>query len=394
MYHQRRQNTLKEKKGVFTTRIPQDPEVEGGPLHRWWLESRPEVERVLDSPVLRPIPAPAEETVGSQESAPTTPEWNLTQIRADQVWNEFGITGEGILVGQSDSGVQGNHPEFAQQYRGRKEGHDYNWFDPWNHSTQPTDIGGHGTHTLGSILGKNVGVAPGAEWIGCTNLARNLANPALYLDCMQFMLAPFPLGGDAFQDGDPLRGAHVLNNSWGCPIEEGCDANALLPAVRGLRAAGVFVVASAGNEGSACSTVASPIALYDESFSVGAVDIERELADFSSRGPVTADESGRIKPDIVAPGVNVLSAYPNSSYEYNDGTSMAGPHIVGVVALIWSANPSLIGEIERTEQILTETTQPATGAPEECGDATATPNNGVGYGLVDAYAAVERALRE
>ncbi len=369
-------------------------EVEGGPLHRWWLESRPEVERVLDSPVLRPLPAPAEETIGSKDTPPTTPEWNLTQIRADQVWNELGIKGEGILVGQSDSGVQLDHPEFAQQYRGRNEGHDYNWFDPWNHTSQPVDLGGHGTHTLGSILGKNVGVAPGAEWIGCTNLARNLANPALYLDCMQFMLAPFPLGGDAFQDGDPLRGAHVLNNSWGCPIEEGCDADALLPAVRGLRAAGVFVVASAGNEGPACSTVASPIALYDESFSVGAVDEERELADFSSRGPVTADGSGRIKPDIVAPGVHVLSAYPNSSYEYNGGTSMAGPHIAGVVALIWSANPSLIGEIERTEQILIETTQPATGAPEECGDVTATPNNGVGYGLVDAYAAVERALRE
>ncbi len=120
-----------------------------------------------------------------------------------------------------------------------------------------------GTHTLGSILGKNVGVAPGAEWIGCVNLARNLANPALYLDCMQFMLAPFPIGGDPFRDADPLRGAHVINNSWGCPIEEGCDPNALLHAVRGLRAAGVFVWGSLGNEGAACSTVALPIALYD-----------------------------------------------------------------------------------------------------------------------------------
>ncbi|MGB0387800.1 MAG: S8 family serine peptidase [Ardenticatenaceae bacterium] len=368
-------------------------EVEGGPLHRWWLESRPEVARVLDSPVLRPLPEPLVSAVG-EEQAPTTPQWNLTLIGAERVWNEFGVTGEGIMVGQSDSGVQGDHPEFSARYAGREAGHDYNWFDPWNHTKQPTDIGGHGTHTLGSVLGKSVGVAPGAEWIGCVNLGRNLANPALYLDCLQFMLAPFPIGGDPIRDGEPSRAADVLNNSWGCPAEEGCDPNALQPAVSALRAAGIFVVASAGNEGSGCSTVASPIALYDEAFSVGAVNSDRQLADFSSRGPVTADGSGRIKPDIVAPGVNVLSAYPNSTYQYNQGTSMAGPHIVGVVALIWSANPDLIGDIDRTEQLITDTAQPASGSPEKCGDPDALPNNGTGYGLVDAYEAVKQALEE
>ena len=109
------------------------------------------------------------------------------------------------------------------------EGDDYNWFDPWNGKPSPYDDGGHGTHTLGTIVGQNgIGIAPDATWFACANLNRNLANPALYLDCMQFMLAPFPQDGDPFTDGDPTRAADVLNNSWGCPELEGCDPNALL----------------------------------------------------------------------------------------------------------------------------------------------------------------------
>jgi subtilisin family serine protease len=209
---------------------------------------------------------------------------------------------------------------------------------------------------------------------------------------MQFMLAPYPYGGDPFQDGDPTRSAHVLNNSWGCPEQEGCDANALLPAVKALRAAGIFVVASAGNDGPACETIQHPIALYDEVFSVGAIDQSGNLASFSSLGPVTADGSGRLKPDIVAPGVDVLSSFPNGTYEYLPGTSMAGPHVAGVVALVWSANPALVGDIERTEEILRSTARPYTGTLPSCiTDGPQQPNNGAGYGIVDAYAAVQLA---
>ncbi|MBN1580004.1 MAG: S8 family serine peptidase [Anaerolineae bacterium] len=369
-------------------------EVNAGPLIRLWLSTRPEVDRVLDSPRLRPLPAPVPPSHGS-ESAPTTVPWNVQLIGADRVWREFGATGQGIVIGQSDSGAQLDHPEFAGAYRGKGGNHDYNWYDPWNHTTQPTDVGGHGSHTLGSILGQNTGIAPGAEWYGCTNLARNLANPALYLDCMQFMLAPFPLDGDPLADGKPELGAHVINNSWGCPDIEGCDPNALVDAVRALRAAGVFVVASAGNEGSQCGSVDSPLALYDDAFSVGAVDAQGTLAFFSSRGPVDADGSNRVKPDILAPGVDVLSAYPGSTYYTASGTSMAGPHVVGVVALIWSANPDLIGDIDRTEQIIIETAQPydyALHGVPTCGDVARTPDNAVGYGIIDAYAAVKMAL--
>jgi len=373
-------------------------EVDGGPLWRWWLARRPEVERVLVSPELRPLPAAAPAAVGTA-AAPTMTLWSQRLIDLPRVHSELGVTGAGIVVGQSDSGVMGTHVELRHQYRGNTPGgpagDDYNWLDPWNNTPAPTDSGGHGTHTLGTAVGRNVGVAPGATWIACVNLPRNLGNPPRYLDCLQFLLAPFPQAGDALTDGRPDLGAHVLNNSWGCPTQEGCDIDALLPAVRALRAAGVFVVASAGNNGPACGSIDSPPAHYDEVFTVGAVDENRIIADFSSRGPVSADGSGRTKPDVVAPGVGILSSYPRG-YETNDGTSMAGPHVVGVVALMWSANPALIGDIDRTEQILIETARddyPLPDAPV-CGDPDARPNNTSGYGLVDAFAAVQMALAE
>jgi subtilisin family serine protease len=367
-------------------------EVQGGPLVRLWMKTRPEVDRVLDNPVLRPLPAPIPEAQGDIKTAPSQPQWNLTMIEADRVWKELGVTGQGVVVGQSDTGVQGDHPELSAQYRGKGGQNDYNWLDPWNGSTRPVDVAGHGTHTLGSILGKNVGVAPGATWIACVNLARNLGNPSVYLNCMQFMLAPFPEKGDPFRDGDPARGAEVLNNSWGCPWVEGCDPNSLLPAVKALRDAGIFVVVSAGNSGySGCGSVSDPLAIYGEVYSVGAVDQSGNLATFSSKGPVSVDGSQRLKPDIAAPGDGVLSSYPGDSYYMASGTSMAGPHVVGVVALMWSANPKLVGNIDQTVKILDQSTRPYQGPLDAC-VAKGVPNDGVGYGIVDAYNAVKLAL--
>jgi len=368
-------------------------EVNGGPLLRAYLSRQPEVDRTLDSPHLRPLPEPLPVDIG-HDPAPTELQWNITSIGADRVWKEFGVTGQGITVGQSDSGVQGDHPALRDGYRGRDGQDDYNWLDPWNHSRAPSDINGHGTHTLGSIVGRGgIGVAPGAEWFGCVNLARNIGDPAWYLNCMQFMLAPYPQNGDPLKDGDPTRAAHVINDSWGCPPLEGCDANALEPAVAALRAAGIFVVASAGNEGPRCGSVSDPIATYGEVFSVGAVDRFGEVAFFSSRGPVTVDGSGRVKPDILAPGMDVMSSLPGNRYGSNSGTSMAGPHVVGVVALMWSAQPKLIGNIDRTQQILEQTARPYTGTQDPCSTG-GTPNNTSGYGVVDAYAAVKAALAE
>jgi hypothetical protein len=372
-------------------------EVSGGPLVRLWLESRPEVDRVLENPILRPLPRAITPAVGDYTTPPDGSDWNLTLIHAQETWKDFDVTGSGIVIGQSDSGVDGTHPEFADRYRGNEEGDDYNWLDPWNGSRSPTDIGGHGTHTLATALGRNVGVAPGASWIGCVNLARNLGNPARYLDCMQFMLAPFPQDGDPFTDGEPTRSAHVLTNSWGCPEVEGCDPGVFLPAMDALEAAGIFVVVGAGNNGdTGCSTVTDPPSLYPSVFTVGAVDSSSSLASFSAKGPATLFGQILTKPDLVAPGVDVLSAFPGGTYQIASGTSMATPHVAGAVALIWSANPELIGNIELTRQILEKTafefrSASVTGT---CGNVTNFPNNLIGYGMLNVYAAVERALEE
>ncbi|MBI5825578.1 MAG: S8 family serine peptidase [Chloroflexi bacterium] len=369
-------------------------EVRGGTLVRLYLLTRPEVERVIPSPRLRAAPEDSP-SPGFESTVDGSVQWNISMIGADRVWDEFNVQGKGIVVGQSDSGVDGNHPAIAKQYRGVNSGDDYNWFDPWDATTSPNDEGGHGTHTMGTILGSGgIGVAPEAQWIGCVNLDRNLANPALYLDCMQFMLAPFPLGGDPLFDGDPSKAAHVMNNSWGCPSIEGCDPNALLYAVDNLRDAGIFVVVSTGNDGPSCETVESPLSLYDSVFSVGAIDQSGNMAPFSSRGPVTADGSGRNKPDIVAPGVDILSALPENTYGSNSGTSMAGPHLVGVVALIWSAQPDLIGDIDATEQLIIDTAQPYTGDTSIGCFTGASPSHAYGYGVVDVYEAVKQALEK
>jgi subtilisin family serine protease len=173
---------------------------------------------------------------------------------------------------------------------------------------------------------------------------------------------------------------------------EGCDPNALLYAANHLRDAGIFVAVSTGNDGPNCSTIDSPLALYASVFSVGAIDNNGDIAYFSSRGPVTVDGSNRMKPDIAAPGVNVLSSVPGNGYALESGTSMAGPHVVGAVALLWSADPSLRGDIDRTEKILTDTAQPYTGSKAlGCFEGT-TPNTAYGYGVLNVYAAVKEAL--
>ncbi len=346
-------------------------------------------------------------------SGPQGVEWNVRVVGADRVW-DLGYTGQGIIVGDADTGVAWDHPALKEAYLGwdgNDVDHDYHWYDPWDGRAVPWDDSGHGTHTTGTVVGRDgenqIGLAPGARWIACRNMRQGLGNPGSYVSCMEFLLAPFPLEGDPFHDGDPARGAQVVNNSWGCPRQEGCWPDTLRLAMEHLRAAGQMMVVSAGNEGPACSTVQDPPSLYDAALSVGATGRGSRATSFSSRGPVTVDGSQRVKPDLVAPGIDIRSSVPGG-YASLPGTSMAGPHVAGAVALLWSADPALISDLERTEAILAETAQRLTvdatcNAEAEssgniCGCGTdgpdSVPNNIYGWGQVDVWAAVQQVLGE
>jgi subtilisin family serine protease len=368
-------------------------EVDAGPVFSVLIQERGDVDRILQSPHLRPLPKAVPLTNADPVNLPVEPSWNLKMIHVDQVRQELGVTGKGIVIGQTDTGVDGYHPELKDSYRGATSGDEYNWLDPWNKSPFPTDTEGHGTGTLALITGKNIGIAPDAEWIGCVNLARDLGNPAVYLNCMQFMLAPYPQDGNAFSDGIPAKGAMIVNNSWGCPEVEGCDAKIFQPAVDAMESAGIFMSVAAGNTGDfGCSTVSDPPAIYNDVFTVGSIDPSGNLSSFSSLGPVNVDGSNRVKPDLLAPGEGIVSAFPNKAYTQGDGTSFAAPQVSGVVALMWSANEKLIGNVELTKQILEETATPYLGKLPDCVSASNVPNDASGFGILNAYAAVKAAM--
>ncbi len=386
--------------------------------HRWLMPrfaKRPGVAQVLLNPNVREYPhrIPIPYTDGESPAEPLPP--NLAAIHADEAWS-LGVTGEGIVVAGQDTGYDWTHPALQPHYRGWDgitATHDYNWHDAWDDTAVPFDDDSHGTHTMGIVLGDDglgytIGVAPGAQWMGCRNMRRGFGNPAAYTECMEFFLAPYPHGGDPFSDGDVRYAPHVINNSWGCPDFEGCRPDTLRPAVEALRAAGIMMVVSVGNDGPACDTATTPPANYDAVFSVGATDDEGQIVGFSSRGPA---DGGLIKPDVSAPGAYVRSSVPGGEYRYAGGTSMAGPHVAGLVALLWSANPSLIGDIEGTEELICRTASPrpvaatCTGAVDKgpfaglisnpvcaCGDVFGSPNNVYGCGFIDAGAAVRAAL--
>jgi subtilisin family serine protease len=340
--------------------------------------------------------------------------YGLTYTHADQVW-ALGVRGAGIVIGSQDTGVQWDHPALVEAYRGSDSAaltvtHAYNWLDAFGRDPFedagcgpdpqiPCDDQGHGTHTVGTLVGDAtadggtvLGMAPAAQWIGCRNMRGGVGTPASYTTCFEWFLAPYPQGGDPFSEGRPELAPDIVNNSWGCPPYEGCDAGALLQVTNLVRAAGIFVVASAGNDGwQGCSSITDPIAIYDSAFTTGAHDEQGSIAYFSSRGPVTVDGSGRLKPDITAPGVDTYSTYPGNTYTSLSGTSMAAPHVAGAVALLWSAAPALAGDIEATEDILIKSAVPVTS--DSCGSdlSPMSPNNVYGYGRLDILAAVNLA---
>jgi subtilisin family serine protease len=342
-------------------------------------------------------------------SVPNSPEWGVQNVNAPAVW-AMGFTGQGIVIGDQDTGERWTHNALKPKYRGwngTTADHNFNWHDAIHSATNnpcgvdtvvPCDDSGHGTHTAGTTVGDDgagnqIGVAPGAKWIGCRNMDQGNGTPARYTECFQFMMAPTDLNGN---NADPTLRAHVLNNSWGCPSSEGCTTRAELETIiNNTEASGIFVVVSAGNSGSGCSSVSDVPAIYNASFSVGAYDINNTLAGFSSRGPSTYYNPALLKPNISAPGVTVRSTYYSSDTTYANlsGTSMAGPHVAGAVALLWSARSQLLRDIAATKTLLQNTANRSVTVtpPQLCGgtlSSTDIPNNSFGYGRVDVLAAV------
>ncbi len=372
----------------------------------------PEVLRIQSNPVAK-VPALARtENSGAREAT-----WGVQMINADDVW-AMGYTGQGVVVGGQDTGYEWEHPALKAKYRGwdgTTADHNYNWHDaihemnPLNDddnnpcgydSPFPCDDNNHGTHTMGTMIGTDedggneIGVAPGSSWIACRNMERGWGQLTTYVECFEWFLAPTDVAGE---NADPTKAPHVIANSWGCPDVEGCNPDnfsVMETALNNLRAAGTVVVVSAGNSGGqGCGSVTNPAAIFEGAFSIGATSDDDVIAGFSSRGPVTVDGSNRPKPDVSAPGVSVLSSIRGGGYQSFSGTSMAGPHVAGAVALIISANPELAGDVDAIENILEQTAVEKT-TDEDCGDidGETVPNNTYGHGRIDVLAAVEMAL--
>jgi serine protease AprX len=378
------------------------------PMQLRALARRDDVRYLADDAVVRNRLPGMHAAKDACNGSPNLP-WGVARVNADDVW-ALGARGAGVVVGGQDTGYDFDHPALLARYRGNGTPvqHDYHWHDAIHtlinggvnscgiNLATPCDDNAHGTHTMGTMVGaSNVGVAPDAQWIGCRNMEEGDGTPSTYLECFDWFLAPTTVAGT---DPDPTRAPHIINNSWGCPTSEGCTSanwGTLETAVNNLTAAGILVVVSAGNDGSACGSVNTPAAIFANSLTVAWTTsaVGNTLSSGSSRGPVTVDGSNRIKPDIAAPGSSICSTIPGTGFSSGfSGTSMAGPHVAGVAALLMSAFPGLKNDPPAVRQLLTGAATPLPNAGT-CGGipGSAQPNPFTGYGLVDALAAYQQA---
>jgi hypothetical protein len=318
--------------------------VSGSPEALDELVERPDIEEVFEN-----IPIALIEPVAADDAPAITTgvESGVGVVKAPEVWG-LGLDGTGSLVCNFDTGVFGNHPALMSKYRGNNGGTASEcWFDPYSNTTYPIDNNGHGTHTMGTMVGSiggdTIGVAPGAQWIAAGVVDRGGGIQRTIADILlAFEWAAEPDGDPSTTDDVP----DVVNNSWGIPLGyyPACDMT-FWDAIDNLEAAGVVCMFAAGNEGPYPGTIRTPadrIATDYDCFSVGAInsgDPLLNVANFSSRGPSGCDGT-TIKPEVSAPGVNIRSSGRTGGYYSMSGTSMAVPHVSGAAAILRQFNPS------------------------------------------------------
>jgi subtilisin family serine protease len=350
--------------------------------------------------VVVPAPGPTPGEAGAKSAKMAGIEPNLTHVNVDKVW-ALGYDGAGMTIGILDSGVRYTHKSLVGQYRGNLGNsfdHNYNWWDPSNACNgTPCPATTHGTHVAGIALGDDgagnrIGMAPGAKWIACVGCVPGNCPDENLLSCGQFMLAPTDLQGN---NPDPTRRPHLVNNSWG----GGPNTKWYWAVIANWRAAGIYPVFANGNNGPGCSTLGSPED-YPIVTSVGNVYYTTDQpSDRSTRGPSTLENNVNpmgypyLKPLISAPGMDIRSAYSTGDGDYTtmSGTSMASPHVAGLVALMLQAAPCLTQT--QIEKVLAQTATPIAYATT-CGNSGPenVPNNATGWGIIDAYKAVNSVL--
>ncbi|MEW5871413.1 MAG: S8 family serine peptidase [Chloroflexota bacterium] len=341
---------------------------------------------------------------------------NLTHVGAGQVWAQ-GTLGQGIVIANIDTGVNYTHEALVQSYRGNLGNnifdHNHNWYDPpgGTQLTEPADWNNHGSHTMGTMLGSTnpadplaasntIGMAPGAKWIACRAFEQSDQE---LLECGQFMAAPTEV--DGVTDPAPDLRPHIINNSWGdCTRTYDPWYDGVLDSWHAL---GIYPVFSNGNASNCgyfyppgLNTVGSP-ARAGNVTGVGATGRDNgQYATYSNWGP--SDQSDiynplgypRLKPQVVAPGTNTSAGRTGNAYLDMTGTSMAAPHVAGLIALMWSAAPCLVGDYVETETILQQSANPLpypSGGEPPPGPGN-VPNYATGWGEINAPAAVQAGI--
>ena len=334
----------------------------------------------LDSELL--LDAPVKGTNDSFGTESVEP--GVKIINADKLW-KLGITGQGRLLMSIDTGVDYTHPQLNARWRGNHVPHNQAWLDPAGGTLTPNDCDNHGTHTMGTMIGRynsdTIGVAIDAEWIAAKTIC---SSPHTSNSIASFQWALNPDGNASTIDDMP----DAISNSWYDPdITDECTG-LYKQTFDVLEAAGIAVVFSAGNDGPSPSTVTKPKNINTDEVNVFCVaNIEgaaylsgnnNPIASSSSRGPSTCGGTGSllIKPEVSAPGTNVRSSIIGGGYDYYTGTSMASPHVAGAIALLKSAFPTLTG---KQIKLALYNTAKDLGAVGE--------DNNYGKGLIDCYAA-------